>query len=189
MNDLHVSWDQYHDLIEDLAVKVAESHWEFDTVLCLARGGLRIGDVFSRLFGKPFAILSTSSYREDSGTRQGTLIVADHFTSTARELGKRVLLIDDMADSGRTLHAVVEHLRARHAEIEEIRTAVLWHKAHSVHTPHYAVQFLSESPWIHQPFELYDGMPMETLMRRAAQRRRQAEEDTADAIERSAKNG
>ena len=171
MNDLHVTWDQYHDLIEDLAVKIVESRWEFDSLLCLARGGLRIGDIFSRVFNKPFAILTTSSYREESGTQQGTLLIADHFTSTTHELGKRVLLIDDMADSGRTLAAVVQHLRQRYSQIEEIRTAVLWHKKHSIHHPHYAVQFLTTSPWIHQPFEMYDAMSQETLMRRALQRR------------------
>jgi hypothetical protein len=33
------------------------------------------------------------------------------------------------------------------------------------------VQFLSTDPWIHQPFEIYDNMKMETLLRRAAHRR------------------
>ena len=49
MKDLYVTWNQYHDLIEDLCVKVHDSGWEFDHILCLARGGLRIGDVFSQI--------------------------------------------------------------------------------------------------------------------------------------------
>ena len=59
--DLWVSWDEYHTLIERLALKVYESGWKFDQVLCLARGGVRPGDVFSRIFDVPLAILSTSS--------------------------------------------------------------------------------------------------------------------------------
>ena len=66
--DLWVSWDEYHRLIERLALKVYESGWKFDQVLCLARGGVRPGDVFSRIFDVPLAILSTSSYREEAGT-------------------------------------------------------------------------------------------------------------------------
>jgi hypoxanthine phosphoribosyltransferase len=171
MTDLYVTWEEYHELIEDLAVQVHESGWEFDQILCLARGGLRIGDVFSRIFPKSLAILTTSSYRENAGTTQSTLLIAENFTSTQNRLGNRILLVDDMADSGKTIMQVIAHLRERHPELEEIRTGVLWQKAHSVFKPDYCVQFLSTDPWIHQPFEIYDNMKMETLLRRAAHRR------------------
>jgi len=39
--DLWVSWDEYNRLVERLALKVYESNWKFDMVLCLARGGVR----------------------------------------------------------------------------------------------------------------------------------------------------
>ncbi|NDB44738.1 MAG: hypothetical protein EB032_09460, partial [Betaproteobacteria bacterium] len=50
---LYVSYDEYHNLIEKLALKVHQSGWEFDTILCLARGGMRPGDILSRIFDKP----------------------------------------------------------------------------------------------------------------------------------------
>ena len=40
---LYVSYDEYHNLIEKLAIKVHQSGWEFDTILCLAPQGLRQG--------------------------------------------------------------------------------------------------------------------------------------------------
>src|SRR5512147_977379 len=64
---LYVSWDEYHMLIERLALKVHASGWEFDQILCLARGGMRPSDVLSRVFDNPLAIMSTSSYRADTG--------------------------------------------------------------------------------------------------------------------------
>ena len=73
---LYVSWDEYHLLIERLALKVHHSGWEFDQILCLARGGMRPGDVLSRVFDKPLAIMSTSSYRAEAGTIQGRLDLA-----------------------------------------------------------------------------------------------------------------
>jgi len=63
---LYVSYDEYHNLIEKLAIKVYQSGWQFDTILCLARGGMRPGDILSRIFDKPLAIMSTSSYRAES---------------------------------------------------------------------------------------------------------------------------
>lgn len=65
--DLWVSWREYHETILGLARVVHDSGWKFDQVLCLARGGLRPGDIFSRIFDVPLAILSVSSYREEAG--------------------------------------------------------------------------------------------------------------------------
>ena len=64
---LYLSYDEYHNLIEKLAIKIHQSQWAFDTILCLARGGMRPGDVLSRIFDKPLAIMSTSSYRAEAG--------------------------------------------------------------------------------------------------------------------------
>lgn len=163
---LYVSWDEYHRMIEQLALQVHDSGYRFDSLLCLARGGLRIGDVFSRLFDVPLAILATSSYRAAAGTQQGTLDIAEYITSTGGELRGKLLLVDDLVDSGVTLARVVEHLRTRYPRLTEVRTAVLWHKAVSSVKPDYAVRFLADSPWIHQPFEEYDAMTPQQLAAR-----------------------
>jgi hypoxanthine phosphoribosyltransferase len=77
-----------------------------------------------------------------------------------------VLLADDLVDSGETLQAVLPELKRRYPKIEELRTAVLWYKAVSVYRPDYYVEHLEDSPWIHQPFESYEGCDIETLRRR-----------------------
>lgn len=162
---LWVDWNEYHRLIECLATVVAGSGYQFDQVLCLARGGLRVGDVFSRLFKVPLAILSTSSYREAAGTRRGELDISNSITSTAGPLAGRILLIDDLVDSGVTLERVQSHLKDRFPEVTEVRSAVIWYKACSVIKPDYYVDFLADSPWIHQPFEIYDGIGPQDLSR------------------------
>ena len=162
---LYVSWDEYHRLIERLALKVANSGWEFDQILCLARGGMRPGDMLSRIFDKPLAIMSTSSYRAEAGTIQGRLDMAKYITLPKGELAGRVLLVDDLADSGVTLRAVVDRLRGMPA-IAELRTAVIWVKGASTYVPEYFVETLPTSPWIHQPFEEYDELRPEALAKR-----------------------
>ena len=131
---LYISWGEYHSLIERLALKVHHSGWQFDQILCLARGGMRPGDMLSRIFDKPLAIMSTSSYRAEAGTIQGRLDMAKYITLPRGELSGRVLLVDDLADSGVTLAAVAERLRGLPA-ISELRSAVLWTKAISTYTP------------------------------------------------------
>ncbi|WHZ11611.1 MAG: Xanthine-guanine phosphoribosyltransferase [Burkholderiaceae bacterium] len=165
---LYVSYDEYHSLIEKLALKVHQSQWEFDTILCLARGGMRPGDVLSRIFDKPLAIMSTSSYRAEAGTVQGHLDIAHYITTPKGEIAGRVLLVDDLADTGHTLRAVVEMLRTKYPAITELRTAVIWAKGLSSFPADYAVEHLPTNPWIHQPFEGYDSLTPEKLMEKWA---------------------
>jgi hypoxanthine phosphoribosyltransferase len=163
---LYVSYDEYHNLIEKLAIKVHQSEWEFDTILCLARGGLRPGDILSRIFDKPLAIMSTSSYRAQAGTVQGNLDVAHYITTPKGEIAGKVLLVDDLADSGLTLNVVIKQLKEKYPAITEMRSAVIWTKAMSSFTPDYTVEFLPTNPWIHQPFESYDAMRAQQLIQK-----------------------
>ena len=156
--DLWVSRDEYHTAIVRLAQVVHDSGWKFDQVLCLARGGLRPGDIFSRIFDVPLAILSTSSYREESGTQQGELDIASFITMTRGALSGKVLLVDDLVDSGVTLDKVQRHLRENFPAVTEVKSAVIWCKACSMLRPDFYVEYLETNPWIHQPFEEYDSL-------------------------------
>jgi hypoxanthine phosphoribosyltransferase len=166
VKDLYVSWDEYHRLIERLSLLIHESGWHFDSLLCLARGGLRVGDIVSRIYDMPLAILSASSYREAAGRSQGTLDIGEFITMAQGSLHGNLLLVDDLVDSGVTLSRVIEHLWQRYSGIEEIRTAVIWYKAVSSIVPDYYVEYLPTNPWIHQPFEVYDAMGPQKLAAR-----------------------
>jgi len=161
---LYVSYDEYHNLIEKLAIKIFQSGWAFDTILCLARGGMRPGDILSRIFDKPLAIMSTSSYRSDAGTVQGILDIARFITTPKGDIAGKVLLVDDLADSGQTLKAVMNQLKTDYKPITELRSAVIWTKGLSSFTPDYSVELLPSNPWIHQPFEGYDALRPEQLI-------------------------
>ena len=158
---LYVSYDEYHGLIEKLALKIHQSGWEFDTILCLARGGLRPGDILSRIFNKP---LATSSYRAEAGKVQGHLDIGRFIATPKGEIAGRVLLVDDLADTGVTLNAVVKMLKENYQPITEMRTAVIWTKGVSTFKSDYSVEDLPTNPWIHQPFEGYDNLSPEKLM-------------------------
>ncbi|CAG0982551.1 xanthine phosphoribosyltransferase [Burkholderiales bacterium] len=163
MSDLHVNWEQYYRLIERLATQIHRSGWRFDQVLCIARGGLRVGDVLSRIFERPLAILATRSYVAEGGTVRGALAISEQITANTPQLGGRILLVDDMVDSGATLTAVVNELPARIPALTEMRSAVIWQKACSTFVPDYRVEYLADNPWIHQPFERYDRIGFEEL--------------------------
>ena len=159
----HVTQEHYDDLIEQLILNVDRAGYRFDTILCLARGGMRVGDIFSRVYDMPLAILATSSYREAAGQVQGDLDIASFITKTGGDISGRLLLVDDMVDSGKTVVKVVEHLKKAYPAVTDVKVAVLWWKACSVLKPDFYVEYLEDNPWIHQPFERYDAMGVEAL--------------------------
>jgi uncharacterized protein len=169
MPDLYVTWSDYHQKIESLAIKIYQSGWQFNQIVCVAKGGLRVGDILSRLYHQPLAILSAASYggkdnREAwAPPNRGKIIISEHL-SLIEPLGDRILLVDDLVDSGISLVESVNWLQEQYGqEIQEIRTAVLWYKGTSVKTPDYYVDYLADNPWIHQPFEKYEQIGISEL--------------------------
>lgn len=163
MSDLYISWEEYHQQIETLAVKIHQSQWQFDQIVCIAKGGLRIGDILSRLFDIPLAIAAAASYGGQDNRQRGTLQIGHCLAMTSQTVGHRILLVDDLVDSGTSLHQVSQWLRQYSSKIQEIQTAVLWYKSASVVKPDYYVQYLLDNPWIHQPFEQYESMNLDEL--------------------------
>ena len=165
MLKLDVSWDEYHQSIELLAEQIYQSEWTFDRIVCLARGGLRVGDILSRIFNQPLAILAASSYGGANQQERGKLSIASQITMTDDKLGSRILLVDDLVDSGVTLQQTKIWLRDLYPEIEELKTAVIWYKASSNYIPDYYLSHLAHNPWINQPFEKYDNYKLSTAER------------------------
>ena len=163
MTDLHITWPEYHHKIETLAVKIYQSNWQFNQIVCLAKGGLRVGDVLCRIYDKPLAILSTASYGGENNQQRGKIQFSEHLSSIT-PLGDKILLVDDLVDSGVSLRESVNWLEQKYGESNlNIRTAVIWYKSTSVKVPDYYVDYLSHNPWIHQPFEKYEQTSISSL--------------------------
>jgi uncharacterized protein len=167
MSDLYVSWTDYYENIEKLAVAVDQSGWKFNQIVCLAKGGLRVGDIFARLFDLPLAILSTASYGGVNNQVRGSVTFGRDLTMTTANLGSHILIVDDLVDSGITLKKSLVWLDRQYGfYVEEVRTAVLWYKACSEFKPDYYVDYLPDNPWIHQPFEQYETLTPSDLAQR-----------------------
>ena len=168
MSDIYITWDDYNKKIEELAIKVYQDGCKFNQVICIAKGGLRVGDIFSRLFDVPLAIMSVESYKKGTGNildQQGQFTFSRDLAKTTPNLGSHVLLVDDLADSGKTLIKSIKWLELFYGFYldEPIRTGVLFYKAVSSFKPNYYVDYLDDSPWIHMPYEKYETMKPEDI--------------------------
>ena len=167
MSDIHVSWEEYHKKTEELAILVNKDGWQFNQVVCIAKGGMRVGDIFARLFDVPLAILSVESYRGNGIKKdeRGSVIFSRDLAKTTPNIGSKVILVDDLADSGITLRKSIDWLQHIYGFYldEPIRTAVIYYKSVSKYKPNYYVDYLSDSPWIHFPYEKYEEISVSDL--------------------------
>ena len=89
-------------------------------------------------------------------------------SSTVQNMGGRLLLCDDLSDTGVTLKKSINWLYSYKGikEIETIKTAVLWKKKDSTFEPDYCAERLSSNPWIVQPFEHYEEVKIQDLVKK-----------------------
>ena len=166
---LIIDWKEYNLIVEKLAIQIHESGYRPTMLIGIMRGGAPIIDVLSRVFKLKCAYLAVESY-SGKGTedQQGELVFSREISSTVEDMGGRLLLCDDLSDTGVTLQKSISWLYNYPAikNIENIKTAVLWKKKDATFEPDYCAQRLDGNPWIVQPFENYEEVRIEELIKK-----------------------
>ena len=168
-NTLIIDWKEYNLIVEKLAIKIHESGYKPTMLIGIMRGGAPIIDVLSRVFKLKCAYLAVESYTgEGTEDQQGELVFSREISSTVQDMGGRLLLCDDLSDTGVTLKKSINWLKSYEAikNIESIKTAVLWKKKDSTFEPDYCAERLDTNPWIVQPFEHYEEVRIEDLIKK-----------------------
>jgi hypoxanthine phosphoribosyltransferase len=115
-----------------LATDIAASGFAPDLVLCIARGGLPVGGALAyALDVKNCAAINVEFY-SGLGQQMEVPVVLPPTPALVDLAGLKVLLADDVADSGETLALVTELVRPH---VAELRSAVLYKKSRSISEP------------------------------------------------------
>lgn len=131
----------------DLSRKIIQDGHQFDRVVALARGGVSIAQSLSDLVAvRRISVIQSEMY---SGVYEtSTPIIVQPLAANIK--GEKILLIDDLADSGETLLFAKEYLMAHGPS--SVHTATLTAKPWTKVTPDYW-QLRSEA-WIIFPWEV-----------------------------------
>ena len=130
-----LSWQGYGDACRELAQAVVDSGYMPDVVVAVARGGLPVGGALSYALGtKGVGTLNVEFYT-GVDERLPAPVVLPPLLDTDALAGLKVLVADDVADTGETL-ALVKALMEPHAA--EVLTVVLYAKSRSIIDPDYA---------------------------------------------------
>jgi len=124
-----LSWETFGEASRALAMSIVDDGYEPDMILSIARGGLLIGGAL----GYALAIKNVYSMNVEFYTGVDERLEVPRILPPAPDfvdLGHaRILIADDVADTGHTLRSVHEFCEG---QVAEVRSAVLYEKPHSV---------------------------------------------------------
>ena len=135
--------ETYFKLINDLILIIRDSQFKPDCVVGVVRGGYIPSEAISRALKVPLVLVRASSYSDKS--KIGSPVISEFI---GKPFGK-VLIVDDLVDSGETLLQVKEILRNFNP-----KTAVIWTKKDNI--ADFFVKRVEPETWIEQPMEMFD---------------------------------
>jgi len=167
---LIIHFDDYLKTVEKLAIKI-DQNYKPTVLVGIMRGAAPIIDILSRILKLPIAYIVIQSYSgKGMEDKQGQLMFAREISSLANnEDFNKVLLIDDLSDTGLTLNKSIEWLKnygPTKDYIKEVKTACLWKKKSSSFEPDFCSVRLDSDPWIVQPTEHYEELSIEEIIKK-----------------------
>ena len=168
---LIINFDEYTKIVEKLAIQI-HKNYKPTVLIGIMRGAAPIIDILSRILKLPIAYIVIQSYSgKGMEDKQGQLMFAREISSLANDKDfNKVLLIDDLSDTGLTLNKSIEWLKnygPTKDYIEEVKTACLWKKKSSKFEPDFCPVRLESDPWIVQPTEHYEELSIEDILNKS----------------------
>lgn len=146
-----LDWTTFGEASRELAAAVVDSGYRPDVVLSIARGGLLVGGAVAYALAVKGCYLVNIEFYTDVDERLPAPVVLPPALDLAQARESRVLVCDDVADTGGTLALVRDLCRDR---VAEARTAVLYEKPTSVFNCDYVWRRTDrwiDFPWSSQP--------------------------------------
>ena len=146
-----LDWAGFGAAVRELAAQVAADGYRPDVVLSIARGGLLVGGALGYALGvKPSYLINVEYYTGVDRRLDRPVVLPPDLNLDAAH-GAKILIADDVADTGHTLALVKE--RCEEA-VSEARIAVLYEKPTTAVRCEYVWRHTDrwiDFPWSSQP--------------------------------------
>ena len=149
---LWYDWREMRRDVNTLCREIVLDKFDPNVIVGLSRGGLTPGVMMSHWMKKPFKAIKASL--RDFPEWEDYL---------PRKTDDRVLIVDDICDSGETFSRIREHINERKENGVDVRFATLWWNNECNFTPHYYVNDIakdSTNTWIMFPWEGWWNTPV-----------------------------
>ena len=163
----NLTWELFGVAERELSAQIVASGWMPDLIIAIARGGLIPAGAIGYAIGiKAMGAMNVEFYTGIGETLEEPIILPP--LMDASELpGKKVLVVDDVADSGKTLKLVMDLLRSQGLELGDetvpvdARSAVIYRKPRSIFAPDYC--WKETDKWINFPWSVQPVITRESL--------------------------
>jgi hypoxanthine phosphoribosyltransferase len=141
-------WNQIYTMLINLAEKIRKDKFKPDVIVGVSRGGWPPARVLSDLLDNPnLANVRAEFYLGVAETKSEPVLTQPVSVDVT---GKKVLVVDEIADTGKSLKVVKEHLMAKGAK--EVKIATVYYKPWSIMTPDYYER--ETRCWVVFPWEI-----------------------------------
>jgi len=152
MKKLWYDWKEMRRDVNSLCRQIVLDKFDPNVIVGLSRGGLTPGVMMSHWMKKPFKPVKASL--RDFPEWEDYL---------PRKTDERVLIVDDICDSGETFERISEYISKRKKNAIDVRFATLWWNNECNFEPHYYVQEIakdSTNTWINFCWESWWNTPV-----------------------------
>ena len=146
-----MGWQTFGDASRELAQRIADDGFEPDIILAIARGGLLIAGALGYALSVKNLYTMNVEYYTGIDERLDVPMILPPTPELVDLTEARVLVADDVADTGHTLALVKDFCVGK---VSEVRCAVLYEKPRSVVKCEYvwrSTDLWIEFPWSDQP--------------------------------------
>ncbi|MEC8923634.1 MAG: phosphoribosyltransferase [Actinomycetota bacterium] len=142
-----LDWSGYGVGARALAKLVADDVYRPDIILAIARGGLFVAGSLGYALSVKNLYVMNVEYYTGVDERLDVPVMLPPYVDVVDLRDTKVLIVDDVADTGHTLALVRNHCVT---EVAEVRTAVLYEKSRSVVDCEYVWKYTDK--WINFPW-------------------------------------
>lgn len=139
-------------MLLSLAKQIKSSGYEPDVIVGVSRGGWPPARIMSDLLENAHVANMRVEFYKDIGVRSKKPQITQPVT--AEVAGKRVLVVDDVSDTGHSLKAVANHLKRK--KTREVKVCTIYMKPHSVFRPDFYAK--TTRKWIIFPWERLEAV-------------------------------
>ena len=154
----NLTWQGFGDACRQIAQQIADSGWMPDLIVAIARGGMLPAGAISYALGvKANGAINVEFYTGVGKTMLEPEILEPYMDISSLE-GKRVLIVDDVADSGKTLKLIMDLIAKEGLSMGsgaakvDARSATIYLKPTSIIKPDYV--FKQTDKWINFPWSV-----------------------------------
>lgn len=153
-----VDWNYAYDLCKDVREEIKEAGFKPEVIVGVARGGWYLARVLCDFFLLKDLLSLKMEHWGVTATITGDAELKYGLDDTARAKlkDKRVLIADDITDTGDSIKLVVDYIKSMGAK--EVRTATLQHKTSSSFIPDFYGELMKEWKWVVYIWSIHEDL-------------------------------